>query len=48
MPDNLRPGCDSYAGRRLHALEVEQVGLAVLGIGPGARLTFSDGPCPSP
>ena len=31
----------------LHALEVEQGGLAALGVGPGSRLSFPDGPCPA-
>jgi uncharacterized membrane protein (UPF0127 family) len=41
--------CPTYAAEApfLHALEVEQGGLAALGIGPGSRLSFPDGPCPS-
>jgi uncharacterized membrane protein (UPF0127 family) len=41
--------CPSYTaeGPYLHALEVEQGGLAALGIGDGAQLSFPDGPCPS-
>jgi uncharacterized membrane protein (UPF0127 family) len=31
----------------LHALEVAQGGLPALGIGPGARLSFPDEPCPA-
>jgi uncharacterized protein len=49
--DPCPPGsdCPSYAaeGPYLHALEVEQGGLAALGIGDGARLSFPDGACPS-
>ena len=41
--------CPTYAAEApfLHALEVEQGGLAALGIGPGSRLSFPDGPCPA-
>jgi uncharacterized protein len=41
--------CPSYAaeGPFLHALEVEQGGLAALGIDEGARLSFPDEPCPA-
>jgi uncharacterized membrane protein (UPF0127 family) len=41
--------CPSYAadGPYVHALEVEQGGLATLGVGAGAQLSFPDGPCPS-
>ena len=41
--------CPTYAAEApfLHALEVEQGGLAALGIGPGSRLSFPDRPCPA-
>jgi uncharacterized membrane protein (UPF0127 family) len=41
--------CPSYAAEApyLHALEVEQGGLAALGIGEGARLSFPEGACPA-
>ena len=51
--DPCPPGtddCPSYSaeGPYLHALEVEQGALPSLGIGPGARLSFPDQPCPPP
>jgi uncharacterized membrane protein (UPF0127 family) len=49
--DPCPPGtdCPGYAadGPYLHALEVEQGGLAALGIGDGAQLSFPGGGCPS-
>jgi uncharacterized protein len=41
--------CPGYAADApyVHALEVEQGGLAALGIGDGAQLSFPDGACPS-
>jgi uncharacterized protein len=49
--DPCPPGtdCPSYEaeGPYLHALEVDQGGLAALGIADGARLSFPDTPCPS-
>jgi uncharacterized membrane protein (UPF0127 family) len=50
--DPCPPGtadCPTYAaeGPYLHALEVEQGALPSLGIGPGARLSFPDEPCPA-
>jgi uncharacterized protein len=41
--------CPSYAAEEphLHALEVAQGDLSELGIGPGARLSFPDEPCPA-
>ena len=50
--DPCPPGtgdCPSYAAEApyLHALEVEQGALPSLGIGPGARLSFPDQPCPA-
>ena len=50
--DPCPPGtsdCPTYSaeGPYLHALEVEQGALPSLGIGPGARLSFPDEPCPA-
>ena len=49
--DPCPPGtedCPSYEaeGPFLHALEVAQGGLPGIGVEPGARLSFPDGPCP--